>query len=160
MILRKMNFSVVRLYYGFQLFFSLLLWVPIFYVLQKNAGLTDVEIYKIQSLYYLAFCLFELPTGRIADSIGSKKCLLLGSVSLIIANLLPIIFSNYHGFLIHFLLVALARSFVSGAASAYLYDYLLTTNKISDYKLIEGRARSLSLIGRVVTWPLVGMLMG
>jgi hypothetical protein len=66
---------------------------------------------------------------------------------------------SYAGFLAHFLLIALARSFISGAAMAYLYDYLKSQGRAAEYKKTEGGARALGLLGKVVCWPAVGVLM-
>jgi nitrate/nitrite transporter NarK len=115
---------VVRLYYGYQFFFSLLLWLPIFYEYQKRMGLSDGQIFAIQSIYYIVFCFLEIPTGMAADRWGHRQCLRWGSVVLVVSNCLPIFTPTYPGFLWHFLLIALARSLNSGASSAYLYDYL------------------------------------
>ncbi len=155
----KSSEKVVRLYYGFQFFFSLLVWVPIFYRYQKEIGLNDTQIFSIQSIYYIFFCILEIPTGMIADFWGHRRCLILGAGTLIISNLLPIFFQSYNGFLFHFLSIALARSFISGASSAYLYNYLQTQNRVSDYKQIEGSARAFGLIGKVICWAGVGWLM-
>ena len=38
---------VIWLYCGFQFFFSLLFWVPVFYAYQKRIGLTDPQIFSI-----------------------------------------------------------------------------------------------------------------
>jgi len=150
---------VVNLYYGFQFFFNLLLWLPIFYEYQRALGLSDPQIFSIQSIYYLFFCLLEIPTGMLADWWGHLTCLRLGAITLVGSNLLPIFLPNYSGFLIHFLLIALARSFISGAAMAYLYDYLRSQGKAETYKKTEGGARALGLVGKVVCWPVVGILM-
>ncbi|MGK5083854.1 MFS transporter [Bdellovibrionota bacterium FG-1] len=150
---------VIWLYYGFQFFFSMLLWVPIFYDYQKKIGLDDSQIFRIQSLYYIAFCVLEIPTGFLADFGGHRFCLKLGALVLTVANLLPIFAPTYFGFLGHFLLIALARSLVSGASSAYLYDYLKVHGAISEYKRAEGNARSYSLIGRVICWAGIGAIM-
>ncbi len=149
----------VLFYFGFQFFFSLLLWLPIFYEYQKRIGLTDLQIFGIQSLYYSAFCLLEIPTGMFADQLGYRRCLRAGAAALVFANLLPIFAQNYYGFLAHFMLIALARSFVSGASSAYLYNYLQISGKQEDYKEVEGRARALGLGGKVLGWSVVGTLM-
>jgi MFS family permease len=154
--------KVKRLFFlfnSFQFFFSLLLWVPIFYEYQKRIGLNDVEIFKIQSIYYLVFCLFEIPTGYIADLIGYRLCLILGSISLVVANLCVPLFPSYDGFLVHFVLIALARSFVSGASSAYLYEVLQQRSAIGEYKEAEGRARAYSLVGKVICWAMIGPIM-
>lgn len=147
------------LFTSYQFFFSLLLWVPIFYEYQKKMGLSDVEIFRIQSIYYLVFCLLEIPTGFLADKIGYKLCLILGSITLFFANILVPIDATYQGFLIHFILIALARSFVSGASSAYLYEALHQKNMLEEYKEAEGRARFYSLIGKVLCWGAIGLVM-
>lgn len=144
---------------AFQFFFSLLLWVPIFYEYQKRIGLNDTEIFKIQSLYYLVFCLLEIPTGYLADWLGYRLCLILGSITLIVANIWVPLAPTYPGFLTHFLLVALARSFVSGASSAYLYETLHQRGESADYKDAEGKARAYSLVGKVFCWAMVGPIM-
>ena len=153
------NKKVVFLYSAFQFFFSLLIWIPIFYEYQKQIGLSDVEIFRIQSIYYIAFCLLEIPTGYLADSLGYKKCIKWGAWTLVVSNLLPIFSQNYVGFLSHFLLIALSRSFISGASAAYLYDYLDQHNAAAEYKKIEGKARSYGLVGKVLCWACIGILM-
>jgi MFS family permease len=150
---------VIRLYYGFQFFFSMLLWVPVFYDYQRQIGLSDAHIFQIQSIYYIAFCLLEIPTGFLADFWGHRLCMKSGAAVLTLANLLPIFAPNYGGFLAHFLLVALARSLISGASSAYLYDYLKAHGETEAYKQAEGNARSYGLVGKVVGWAAIGALM-
>ncbi|MFF1477237.1 MFS transporter [Streptomyces sp. NPDC058301] len=150
---------VIRLNYGFQLLFNLLWWMPVFYAYQKEAGLSDGQIFGIQSIYYVAFCLFEIPTGLIADRIGTRNCLRAGAVVMTAANLAPVASASYTGFLVHFLAIALGRSLTSGAASAYLYDGLRAEKCDEHYLKAEGTARALGLAAKVVCWPLVGPLM-
>lgn len=149
----------IALFYGFQFFFPMLLWVPIFYEYQRRFGLSDPQIFFIQSLYYVTFCLAELPTGLIADRWGYRLCLRLGAAMLVVANLLPVLTPTYPGFFFHFTLVALSRSFVSGAASAWLYDYLAKLGEVRRYKQIEGSSRAYGLVGKVVCWAGIGALM-
>ncbi len=144
---------------AFQFFFSLLLWVPIFYEYQKRVGLNDTEIFKIQSIYYLVFCLLEIPTGYLADWLGYRLCLILGSITLIIANIWIPFAPTYIGFLGHFIMIALARSFVSGASSAYLYETLHQRSALDEYKEAEGKARAYSLVGKVFCWAMIGPIM-
>ncbi|MEU8578098.1 MFS transporter [Streptomyces asoensis] len=150
---------IIRLNYGFQLLFNLLWWMPVFYAYQKAAGLSDAEIFGIQSIYYVAFCLLEIPTGLIADRIGTRNCLRAGAVVMTAANLAPVVSASYPGFLIHFLAIAAGRSLTSGAASAYLYDGLRAQRCDEHYLRAEGTARALGLAAKVVCWPLVGPLM-
>jgi len=151
--------SVVRNYLAFQFFFSLLFWFPVFYEYQKQVGLNDVQIFGIQSIYYFAFCLLELPTGYLADRFGALLCMRTGSALQVVTNLIPIFFPTYVGFLSAMILVALSRSLISGAASAYLYESLSLEGQTALYKNAEGRARSYSLLGKVAVWPFAGLLM-
>ncbi|MEU4874405.1 MFS transporter [Streptomyces sp. NPDC021608] len=150
---------IIRLNYGFQLLFNLLWWMPVFYAYQKEAGLSDGQIFGIQSIYYVAFCLLEIPTGLIADRIGTRNCLRAGAVVMTAANLAPVFSASYTGFLLHFLAIAAGRSLTSGAASAYLYDGLRAERCDEHYLRAEGTARALGLAAKVVCWPLVGPLM-
>ncbi|MFJ1764111.1 MFS transporter [Amycolatopsis sp. NPDC088138] len=149
----------VRLTYGFQFFFGLLLWVPIFYQYQKLVGLDDGQIFGIQSIYYIVFCLLEIPTGMLADRFDYRTSLKAGATVLVAANLVPVFLGSYTGFLIHFILIALARSLVSGAQSAYLYEYLHAHGEGEHYLRVEGIGRAYSLIGKIVYWPVIGLLM-
>ncbi|MEU6083783.1 MFS transporter [Streptomyces sp. NPDC047108] len=150
---------IIALNNGFQLLFNLLWWMPVFYAYQREAGLSDAEIFGIQSIYYVAFCLFEIPTGLVADRIGARNCLRIGAVVMTAANLTPVFSPDYGGFLVHFLLIAAGRSLTSGAASAYLYDALHVHGAGEHYLRAEGTSRALGLAAKVVCWPLVGPLM-
>lgn len=149
----------LRGYVLFQLLFNLLLWIPVFYEVQKQLGLSDPEIFKIQSIYYLVFCFLEIPTGFIADRYGYKTSMLAGALMLAAANMTPIAFGSFTGFLMHFCLIALARSLISGAASAWLYEYLGSIGQKERYKKVEGDARFHALVARVISWAAVGWLM-
>ena len=154
-----MNKRVVRAYYGFQTFFGLLIWTPIFYEYQRRMGLSDPDIFGIQSYYYLAFCFLEVPTGFIADRFGYRRSMRFGASALLISNLIPIFFVSFGGFLLHWLVLALARSLISGAASAYLYEYMNAEGRPEQYKQMEGNARAISLVAKVVCWSGVGLMM-
>ena len=156
---RASSQPVIRLMIGFQLFFGLLLWTPVFFEYQRQLGISVADILAIQSIYYVAFCLLEIPTGMIADRIGYRRCMLAGGAVLVVSNVMPVSVPSYWGFLVHFLLIALARSLVSGASSAYLYEYMTANGEREQYKQAEGSARSYSLVGKVVGWPLVGLAM-
>ncbi len=150
---------LLRLYTGFQFFFGLLLWLPIFFAYQEKMGLTAAEIFQIQSLYQIIFCFLEIPTGWYADRKGYLSSIRLGATVLITANLLPIFAVSYSAFLLHFSLIALSRSFISGASSAYLYEALRERGETYRYKEIEGAARTYGLFGKVLGWAGVGYLM-
>lgn len=150
---------LIRIYCLFQLFFGLLIWAPIFYEYQKRVGISDHEIFSVQGIYYLFFCVLEIPTGWMADRLGYLLCLRWGAILTAFTQLLPIYFPNFYGFIAHFLLIALSRSLISGASSAYLFEYLKEQGESSRYREVEGIARGYNLVAKVLTWSWVGWLM-
>lgn len=151
--------SLVRRYYAFTIFFSLLFWLPIFYEFQRRIGLSDQRIFAIQSLYYVVFCVLEIPTGFFADRVGHLSSMRAGALVLVAAHLVPSLSPTDAGMLAHFLLIALSRSLISGASSAYVYERLRELGDTEAYKQIEGRARAYGLVAKVVCWSFVGALM-
>lgn len=151
--------ALVRQYYLFQFAFSMLFWTPVFFAFQKSIGLSDAEIFRIQSWYYLLFCVLEIPTGYFADRIGYLNSIRLGAATLVASHLVAIGSPTYGGQWTHWMLLALARSFISGATSAYLYEFLRQQDLVGMYKGIEGKARAYTLYGRVLCFAAVGFLM-
>ena len=131
--------------------------VPFFYQIQKLLS-SIKDIFFIQTIYYLSFAVFELPTGLISDRLGNRFALIISSFLMFVANLFPVFSYSPLVFLIHFLTVSLSRSFFSGASQAWLYNELKTIDKTEDFKTIEGNARSYSLLSRTIAWALGGYI--
>jgi MFS family permease len=153
-----------RNYILFQTAFTSLLWLPVFYEFQKRVGLSEREIFSIQSFYYLFFCLVELPTGWLADRFSRAGCLVAGAVAVVLSNFSPILAVGRPDWAfglmgLHFALVAIARSLVSGAGSALLFDSLAARGAVSEYRAIEARAKTFGLAGKLILWPLAGWWM-
>ncbi len=148
----------IFLYSVFQFFFPLYLWLPLFFEFQQKNGISEANIFQIQSLYYVVFFLLEIPGGIFADRLGYRKTLFLGMVSSVVSHIFAIFYPTYLGFLSHFVLLAFARSLISGTANAYLYELLKENNSLELYEEVEGHARSYGLLGKVVGWAGVGVL--
>jgi MFS family permease len=155
---------LTRNYLAFQVFFALLFWLPVFYEVQKRMGLGESEIFGIQSFYYLLFCLLELPTGWLADRFGLIRSLRWGAVALVAAHLVVVsgdfgvAIPAYWTFWSHFALIALARSLISGASNAYLYEAYTRAGRGAEYVHVEGRARAYGLFTKIISWAGIGYL--
>jgi hypothetical protein len=161
-----MRADLVRLtrnYLGFQVSFALLFWLPVFYEVQRRLGISDSGIFEIQSFYYLFFCVLELPTGWLADRFGSIRTLRAGALVLVGAHLVVLVHPGWiaadAAFLYHFALIALARSLVSGASNAYLFEAYEEAGLRAEYVHVEGRARAYGLMAKIICWSFVGYLM-
>jgi MFS family permease len=150
--------TLIRLFYWFQISVGLILWMPIFYHYQKQMGLNDAQILNIQSAYYFSFCLLEIPTGYLADRLGHLGCVRIGAALHVLTHALPIFWVTENGFLAHWLLLALSRSLISGAGSAYLYNQLEHLEQVDLYKEAEGKARAWSLAAKVLGFVLTDFL--
>jgi len=156
--------SLTRNYLAFQVFFALLFWLPVFYEVQKRMGLGESEIFGIQSFYYLLFCLLELPTGWAADRFGLIRSLRGGAVALVVAHLVVVsgdlgfALPAYWTFWLHFALIAVARSLISGASNAYLYEAYTRAGRGAEYVHVEGRARAYGLFTKIISWAGIGYL--
>ena len=149
---------LIWLFYAFQITVTMMLWLPIFYEFQKRNGLSEEQILNIQSLYYVSFCLLELPTGFLADWLGHRNCMRVGAALHILTHLIPIFWPTYAGFAAHWLMLSLSRSLISGAASAYVYNKLEELGQAELYKETEGRGRSWSLAVKVFGFALTDPL--
>ncbi|MBS2040027.1 MFS transporter [bacterium] len=141
---------IIWLFYAFQITVTMMLWIPMFYAYQQRMGLSEAQILNIQSLYYISFCLLELPTGFLADRLGHRNCMRVGAAMHVLTHLLPVYWTTYAGFAVHWLLLALSRSLISGAASAYVYNKLEELGHVELYKETEGRGRAWSLAVKVL----------
>lgn len=150
--------KVIVLYIVFQFLFTMLFWVPIFFEFQERIGLSAEQIFRIQTIYYLAFCLLEIPTGLLADKFGWKRSMQAGAIALVISQIVASVFLNFDGQLWLFLLVALARAFISGASTSYLYEFLRQSGQRQLFERLEGRARAYTLLGKVFCFAIVGFM--
>nr|NIM99344.1 MFS transporter [candidate division Zixibacteria bacterium] len=69
----------IRRFYWYRLTKFSLFHVAILVIFYQARGLSFSQIMILQSLYYFAKVLSEVPTGAWADRVGRKKALVLGS---------------------------------------------------------------------------------
>ncbi len=121
----------------------LLLIMPIVALYYKENGLSNFDIYLLQAVYSLSVAVFELPSGYMADMIGRKKSLVLGSVLGIIGYAIYSAGDGFYYFLVAEITLGLGGSCISGSDSALLYDSLAAENQSHRYLQYEGRITSL-----------------
>jgi MFS family permease len=116
-----------------------MLTMPILMLFYKDMDFTDKESFQLKAFYSIAIVLFEIPSGYIADVIGRRKTLIIGSVLGTLGFLVYSTFSGYYAFLIAEVILGMGQSFVSGADSALLYDSLKSAKRENEYVKYEGR---------------------
>lgn len=133
------------------LMFYVSVLVP-FYTEWGHLNLTQVQI--LQSWLMIWMFIFNIPTGAIADHIGRKISVALGGFILSVSCILYVLVPGFYPFLVVEFLAALGTSFVIGASSALVYDYLKQNGRESESKHILGRSSAISSLGTVVAAPI------
>jgi MFS family permease len=101
-------------------------------------------------------CVFalEIPTGWVADRLGHRRSLIIGSSVQVCGMVAFWLAAGAPSLLAASLLVAIGDAFRSGADEALLYRSCVALGREDDFQVIESRTRSVSLMA------LVGLLVG
>ena len=121
----------------------LMLIMPIVALFYNKNGLNDFAIFSLQAIYSLSVALLEIPSGYMADVIGRRKTLILGSIFGFLGYLFYSLSSSFSGFILAEITLGLGGSLISGADSAMLYDSLAAMRRRHQYLQFEGRITSL-----------------
>src|SRR5262249_7549327 len=77
----------LRLFYGYRLLSAAYLFVPAQVKFFQQHNLSWTEIFVLNSVFNAVLVLFEVPTGALADRMGRRFAMVLGSLSMSLAFL-------------------------------------------------------------------------
>lgn len=158
MAVQKQRYAAnIRRYYVYTALFQLLTWlgVAIWVVyLQQRRGLSLTQITLVETVFWLARALGEIPTGVVADTVGRKTSLAIGvglqSAGMLLYGIAP----TFPLFMVANITWGVAATFLSGAQEALLYESLKLDGRENEYIKITGRAaaigRAMMAVGSVV----------
>lgn len=136
-------------YIAYRLFASTAFYVPIL-ILHIEEKLGDPSLaFMLVGIYGITIFATEIPTGLIADSIGSRNALIAGSFLSALAAFALGVSTSFIAFAFGQMTLALALSLQSGADSAYLYE-LYSQNEF-DYRQVEGSSTSAKYLGLCIS---------
>ncbi|WP_233145496.1 MFS transporter [Labilibacter marinus] len=113
--------------------------MPILMLFYKDMGFSDRESFQLKAFYSIAIVIFEIPSGYVADVLGRRKTLIIGSILGTLGFLVYATTSGFYWFLIAEVILGIGQSFVSGADSAIMYDSLKQAGREKEYVKYEGR---------------------
>jgi MFS family permease len=148
----------VSKFYWYRLTKFGLFHIAVLVIFYQQRGLSFSQIMLLQSVYYFAKVLSEVPTGAWADRVGRKKSLVIGSLFHSSAYLLIFLSHSFILFNVGEIIAGVAMSFASGADSALAYDSLKCLGRENEYKRIEGNATSVRYLAYAVFAPVGGVL--
>jgi MFS family permease len=113
--------------------------------LQQQHGLSLTEVTFVDVAFWIAVTLGEVPTGVVADTMGRKTSLGIGTalmgVSILawaFAPTVPLIILTYAA-------LAVGSTFLSGAEDALFFETLQITGRAGEYTRLAGRASAIRL---------------
>ncbi len=139
---QKLKYNIYGLYL-IKLSKWFMLIMPIVALFYTDNGLDDFDIYLLQAIYSVSVAVLEIPSGYMADIIGRKKSLVLGSILGTVGFVVYSLSNDFNGFLLAEIALGFGGSFISGSDSAMLYDSLAGLKNQHKYLQLEGRITSL-----------------
>lgn len=148
----------IRKFYYFKFFtiFNIINPILIFYMLEKGMSMGDILF--LSAIQRVFGVIIEVPTGVLSDIKGHKYNLMLGTLSFSVSCILFSVASNFTGFLIAEIFIALAAAFISGADTAFVYESLEMYNAEDQYEKVFGKMRSIQFVVTAIVTLIAGFL--
>jgi MFS family permease len=135
-----------------------MLFMPIIVLFYQDNGLAMQDIFTLKAVYSIAIVVLEIPSGYLADVLGRKKTLIIGTILGFLGFVVYDFSFSFWGFLMAELVLGLGQSLISGADSALLYDSLKAMGNQKKYLKYEGRMVSIGNFAEAIAGILGGLL--
>ncbi len=135
-----------------------MLIMPIIVPFYRSNELGMQDVFILQAVYSVAIVILEIPSGYLADVIGRKDTLVIGTSLGFTGFLIYCFTGGFWGFLMAEVVLGMGQSLISGADSAMLYDSLLNQQKSKEYLKYEGRMTSVGNFAEAAAGILGGLL--
>ncbi len=152
----KRNVSLYKWF--FVLVEPLFIGPTLIFYLQHAGKMSLSHIYIMEAIVVGGLVLLEIPSGALADLIGRKKTILLGTLLMLGSKIFLTIAGSPVYVWISNILWMISLSMRSGADSAFLYDSLKKVGRENEYKKIEGAAFGNLLLTTAVCSLFAGFL--
>ena len=124
--------------------------IPTIILFYQSHGLDLGQAVLLKTILSLSILCLEVPSGYIADRLGRKFCLVVGSAAWLIGWLFYCTGSSFTAFAVAEILAGVAGSLISGADTAIAYETLLELDRESEYRTFEGRLVAIAGITEAV----------
>lgn len=128
----------------------LMLIMPIVVLFYSENSLGIFDIYLLQAVYSISVAVLEIPSGYMADIIGRRTSLIIGSLFGTLGFIVLSFSYSLSGFMAAEIILGLGGSFISGSDSALLFDTLAARKKEHYYLRYEGRITALGNLAETV----------
>lgn len=130
------NLKLLSLYRAMN---SAIIAMPVIVLFFRENGLSQSEIFMLQSVFAITAVIFEVPSGYFADRFGRRISMVAGALFWSFGWIIYCFSNGFWQLALAEVILGLALSFVSGADSALAYDTFLALGKKSGYRRFETR---------------------
>ena len=116
----------------------------------QSHGVDLQQAVLLKTILSLSILCLEVPSGYIADRLGRKFCLVMGSAAWLVGWLFYCTGSSFAAFAGAEILAGVAASLISGADTAIAYETLLELDREDYYPTLEGRLVAIAGITEAV----------
>ena len=148
----------IRLVYLFRVIRSFLLIAPILVPFLKSYGLSQTEIYILESVWAVTIFLLEVPSGYFADYLGRKFSISMGAFLSTMGFIIYCLYPEFYWMILAHILFGTGYSFISGADSALAFDSLALLSKHEEYKKFEGNSIAVMGVSEAVASVIGGVV--
>jgi len=108
---------------------------------QRALGMSMQQIMLLQGIFGITMAVFEFPSGYLADRLGYRRSLLLGSVLNVLGWAAYAVADSFGHAVVAEALLGIGMSLISGTDAALMFESLQETGRQDEYRRWEGRFR-------------------
>lgn len=150
--------SVDKKYYLYEATGSAGFMRPIMVLYVVGQGVSYQELGFLSAFLSATVLLLEVPTGAVTDRLGRRRSLLVSTVLYITMTIGFVLAGSFWAFLPVYFARAVAKGFLSGSSSSWLYDVLEERSATEEYTRIRGRGKTAQWVSLTVTVSVGGVL--
>ncbi len=121
-------------------------------------GLRMSQVFLLQSVFSVAYLLWEIPSGFVADKIGRARSIKLSVPIAAIAMIGYGLSHSFWQFAAWEVVLAIANGFISGADTALLMDSLIADGREEEFAKRSQRINAFGFLGTAAAVPLAFLL--
>lgn len=139
-MLKKAMERNLKLLYVIRIVRSFGVFAPVIVLFYQENGLSQTEVFALQSIFALAVLLLEVPSGYFADVFGRRLSVILGGVLAAIGFGGYSFAMSFPVFVLFEVVLGLGLSFLSGADQALARDSLIALGKEHEHRRFEAKS--------------------
>ena len=146
----------LKLYPWYSMALESLFWAPVF-ILLFASKFTIAEVLLLESVYYIAVVVLEVPSGYVSDRMGRRPTLMAAAALLGLSYVLFFMGGSFGMFAAAKVLMAAGFAFKSGTDASFHYDTHQALGRTERFGDAEARVASLNFRGAAAAALLGGI---